>query len=136
MVHKHKHVSPYMVFNSYTNVNQHRYGPFRVEMSDYTGYGWKNPLGDTIYPKPSNLLPDGYGTYDTVGLSKKDVTVCPNRDEEDAVCKPTGNPYGVPYLADMPLVGNENRPNSLVLTACVKGYKTCNMSSGKLSCSN
>lgn len=183
MVHKHKHVSPYMVFNSYTNVNQHRYGPFRVEMSDYTGYGWKNPLGDTIYPKPSNLLPDGYGTYvagvlnlsstsipyslygeaspgvwgyswftytsdaanrteslvftpDTVGLSTKDVTVCPNRDEGDAVCKPTGNPYGVPYLADMPLVGNENRPNSLVLTACVKGYKTCNMASGKLSCSN
>ena len=186
MVHKHKHVSPYMTSNAYNTANYMRYGPFRVEMTDYGTAGIlglnQNAVGDRVYPKAQNLVNVSgafvsgiynlnntnyayslYGltspgvfayswftytsdavnrteslvfTPDTVGLSTKDVTVCPNRDEGDAVCKPTGNPYGVPYLADMPLVGNENRPNSLVLTACVKGYKTCNMASGKLSCSN
>ena len=63
------------------------------------------------------------------------VLTCPNRDEGDNVCKKTGNQLNTPYLSDMPLVGNENRPNSLVLTACVKGYKTCSMVDNKLSCS-
>jgi len=48
------------------------------------------------------------------------VLTCPNRDEGDAICKPTGNQYDVPYLSEMPLVGNENRPKSILLLACEK----------------
>lgn len=48
------------------------------------------------------------------------VLTCPNRDEGDSICKPTGNQYDIPYLSEMPLVGNENRPKSILLLACEK----------------
>ena len=152
MVHRHKHVSPII---AQVMVNNARYGPYASSHSSI--------IGDATYPaRPSSVPNDlyfpyphtagwGYGTwfnYTSDGMNRVekimrhstystvyDVKTCPNRDEGDTVCKNDGsNNYDVPYLSDMPLVGDENRPNSLVLTACVKGYTTCSMVDNKLNC--
>lgn len=145
MVHRHKHVSPYISFNNSTMSNSFRYGPFAPdnEAEDDPYFGdIKYPkanfnffLGGPSYPGASYsnwylYTSDGMNRTETLskqGLGNYTILTCPNRDEGDAVCKPSGNEYDIPYLTGMPLVGNENRPNSLVLTACVKGYNTCTM---------
>ena len=146
MVHRHKHVSPMIRPNW---ANNFRYGPYAPST--------KEILGDYNYPSiPSSVGPDIYTAYPdqahhyswllytSDGMNRiedilayasiRKLLTCPNRDEGDKVCKKTGNQYDVPYLSHMPLVGDENRPNSLVLTACVKGYTTCSMVDNKLNC--
>ena len=136
MVHKHKHVSPYLSFNNSAMSDTHRYGPYKPYNADIGGSG-----GDGVYPaKPSSthkLSGGGYPDasyinwflYTSDGMNRTEtltrtrsslytVLTCPNRDEGDAICKPTGNLYDVPYLSEMPLVGNENRPKSILLLAC------------------
>ena len=61
-----------------------------------------------------------FGIKDNGSMDIKPITVCPNRDEGDIICKPSGNNYNIPYLSAMPLVGNENRPKSILLIACEK----------------
>ena len=82
-----------------------------------------------------------------------EIPICPNRSEQDGTsdvpcekgmtynykAKSSGTTRTIyvnnqPYLESMPLVGEENRPNSLVLTACVKGYTTCSMVDNELNC--
>ena len=130
--------------------NTHRYGPYAPSNADVGAYG------DNKYPASSSthFISGGYPAdaaynfwflYTSDGINRTEtlsrtrsklypVLTCPNRDEGDKVCKKTGNQYDVPYLSHMPLVGGENRPNSLVLTACVKGYTTCSMVDNKLNC--
>ena len=164
MVHKHKHVSPFLPYYGLFMKNQLRYGPYSYPSSLWTSYPNMEVKGDGgDYPQLPNVahyqrsvyVPSGsvsnsavalYGVgyngewhYNTIaytsdgvntteqlfgikdggaGMMIKNFTVCPNRDENNAVCKPTGNNYNVPYLANMPLVGNENRPNSVKWLAC------------------
>lgn len=75
----------------------------------------------------AGLLSYNIFTYTNDGMSRqeqlfglKKVIVCPNRDENDVICKKTGNNYSSPYLSEMPLVGNENRPKSVIWLACEK----------------
>ena len=84
------------------------------------------------YPHRGNGF---WPTYTSDGMNRKEslfglnkdgidsilnVTLCPNKDVDNKICKASGNNYGIPYLKDMPLVGNENRPKSIVLLACEK----------------
>ncbi len=151
MVHRHKHVSPFLSHNSNAMSNTHRYGPYAPNNADV------GALGDGSYtaaPSSTHILSGGdysaavynkWFLYTSDGMNRSEtlsrtrsklysVLTCPNRDEGDSICKKSGNQYNIPYLSNMPLVGNENRPNSLVLTACVKGYKTCSMVNNKLNC--
>ena len=91
----------------------------------YTSDGMNNI--ETHYSqKPDRLVNNNYEVK---------IPVCPNREENETICKKdVGAPYSfnrynedgstvtvkgtTPYLKDMPLVGNENRPNSIVLLAC------------------
>lgn len=72
-------------------------------------------------------------TLRTKGGNTASILTCPNRDDGDKICKNGNNSYSfnpyssysmqvtnIPYLKDMPLVGNENRPNSVVWLACQK----------------
>ena len=86
---------------------------------------------------------DGMNNIETHYSKRRDINnlyevkipVCPNREENETICKKdVGAPFSfnrynedgstvtvkgtTPYLKDMPLVGNENRPNSIVLLAC------------------
>ena len=132
MVHKHKHVSP--ITRADWGVYR-RYGPYASSKS--------NSVGDAVYPTmPSSLNPNIYTAYPATsynwswilytsdGLNRienlktssgiRNILTCPNRDEGNSICKPTGNQYDIPYLSEMPLVGNENRPNSVIWLACQK----------------
>ena len=79
---------------------------------------------------------DGMNRYETMrtngGQGYSQILTCPNKDE-DGICEGTDgkitfsyNPsssktttiYNLPVLDNMPLVGDENRPNSFVLLAC------------------
>jgi len=167
MVHKHKHVSPFLPYYGLSMKNQLRYGPYSYPSSLWTVYPNMEVSGDGgNYPQLPNIahsgssiyVPSGgkvsnsavsfYGVgyngewhYNTIAYTSdgvntterlfgikdggatmmiKNFTVCPNRDENNAICKPSGNNYSVPYLANMPLVGNENRPNSVKWLACQK----------------
>ena len=163
MVHRHKHVSPFMAFAGAGMMNMHRYGPYLFPGTIYSSTFNKNVQGDYNYSEPLNMNRDANGnyypssytgnafafygmgypsnwhyntiTYTSDGMNRKeslfgikttysmdikDLVVCPNRDENDKICKPSGNNYGIPYLSEMPLVGNENRPNSVVWLACQK----------------
>ena len=163
MVHKHKHVSPFMAYYGAPMMNQLRYGPYMFPGTKYSSSFNKNVQGDYSYPEAPNMshkgsgnygpssytgnayafygvgYPDAYHyntfTYTSDGMNReeqlfgiktsssmdmKSVTVCPNRDEGNAICKPSGNNYSIPYLSEMPLVGNENRPKSILLLACEK----------------
>lgn len=149
MVHRHKHVSPIVHYDSANVGNVFRYGPFKSSYANIFGDGTYDTKPTTFPPLSTGNYSDsttGSIAYTSDGMNRKetlmrknkyfyDVTVCPNRDVGDEICNPTDNNFDIPYLSDMPLVGNENRPNSLVLTACVKGYKTCSMVDNKLSCS-
>ena len=154
MVHKHKHVSPIIAQEMTNNA---RYGPYAPTYESIVGDGDYLARPSTV---PSDLYfpyPDtagwGAGTwfnYTSDGMNREEtirratfhsttytVKTCPNRDEGDSICKSDGtNLYSVPYLSEMPLVGNENRPNSISLIACVSGYSRCTLKSGSLSCSN
>ena len=163
MVHKHKHVSPFLPYYGLQMKNQLRYGPYSYPGSLWTYYpmdvrgdGWNYPqIPNVAHYQNSVYVPNGslsnraisfYGVgyqgewhYNTIAYTSdgvntterlfgirdnnvnmmvKNFTVCPNRDENDRICKPAGNNYNIPYLAEMPLVGDENRPNSIVLLAC------------------
>ena len=168
MVHKHKHISPYMGFYHIAMMNTFRYGPYQVPASLYVysdnelffpGGGSVKGYGEyPIMPNMNGILPKDlsnlstsqttlYGlaynggwnystlTYTSDGVNReeelfstksgyqmeiKKMVVCPNRDEGDKVCKPSGNNYEIPYLSQMPLVGDENRPNTVVWLACEK----------------
>ena len=169
MVHKHKHVSPFMAYMGLPMINQHRYGPYSFPGRLWVSTFNRNVIGDGTYPTLT-LYKDGNGnfvpasssidshpvsffgvgypgtfnyntiTYTSDGMNReeglfgisrsadsvsgyniKPLTVCPNRDEDNEICKPSGNRYDIPYLEEMPLVGDENRPNSIVLLACQRG---------------
>ena len=81
---------------------------------------------------------DGMNRVETFGGASDSaytVLTCPNKDENDSVCKKTGNKLQYTDSAGktivmtfknthydyMPLVGNENRPNSVKWLACKKG---------------
>lgn len=189
MVHKHKHVSPYIqAIDSSAFTNSFRYGPFRNSHSRAAGGKDGIPVyGDGEYPeleaakatvksdgslgKETEYVESGGSAYLIRGHSSsgedannwymytsdgmnRDETLsvaggkavtfktCPNRDENDAICKPSpnigANPNefsyeatsngitrkitvaNMPYLADMAIVGEENRPNSVIWLACKK----------------
>ena len=162
MVHKHKHISPLVVPNPSDRsgdsfYNQHRYGPYQVDSRFYgDGNYSKAPISKNIYSEgPYNLTGVSYPNYShsnwfvytSDGMNRTEnlyrsngvisnVLTCPNRDEGDQVCKQSGNQFELPYLSEMPLVGNENRPNSISLIACVSGYSRCTLKSGSLSCTD
>ena len=160
MVHKHKHVSPFMAYYGLAMANQLRYGPYSFPIRWWNA-SFPNVYGDANYAEAPNMYANSntstpsvwggaftfYGpgyphnhnsntyTYTSDGMNRQErffginsagsyamvnSTLCPNRDVDDKICKPSGNNYGVPYLKDMPLVGNENRPKSIVLLACEK----------------
>ena len=131
MVHKHKHISPYVTHNSSAMANAFRYGPYAPSVSTIIGdYEYKNPSGLTYslsQGRPASAGSSAWFLYTSDGMNRRenlrtanDVLTCPNRDEGDSICKPTGNQYDIPYLSEMPLVGNENRPKSILLLACEK----------------
>ena len=166
MVHRHKHISPFMQVPKNEGVygNLFRYGPTK---SRYTKV---NITGDTDgkfdYPAFS-LLDDGteaylegtqlltgfdstgdnnnWYAYTSDGMNRREIfrgysdkvysiLTCPNKDENDKICKKTGNyiqytsqngsnmtmKFDNPHYDYMPLVGSENRPNSVVWLACQK----------------
>ncbi len=163
MVHKHKHISPFMqAITDGDGSNNFRYGPFRVK----NGAGL-NVYGDADYKvisllekgkvyTPSNessLLFTGYSisvdnnnwyTFTSDGMNRVEklrayngniasILTCPNRDEGNQICQSGDNSYSfntrsgyslevknIPLLEDMPLVGDENRPNSVKWLACRK----------------
>ena len=162
MVHKHKHVSPFMAYYGLPMANQLRYGPFNYPIKWWNS-SFSNVYGDADYSQNPNMQvgnpahPTAWGkgftyygpsylsswnanfftyTSDAMNRTEKlfglnssgaysliDVTVCPNRDEGNKICKSSGNSNGIPYLENMPLVGNENRPKSIVWLACEKDNK-------------
>lgn len=129
MVHKHKHVSPKLEFMTITLQDAFRYGPYAPSNpSDFSG--------DNTYPKTqqtagfsgtyAGALTNAYMLYTSDGMNRvekmrnNNILTCPNRDEDDKICKRDGNIQDIPYLEEMPLVGNENRPNSVRWLACQK----------------
>ena len=163
MVHRHKHVSPFLTGYSIQQINQLRYGPYNYPTKLWNASFNQEVTGDESYPEAPSMYNShhaseyyanswggqfslysygypgmGHGfwlTYTSDGMNRKeglfglnssgtdaiiDVTVCPNKDEGDKICKPSGNNYNFPYLKDMPLVGDENRPKSIIWLACEK----------------
>ena len=148
MVHKHKHVSP-LIRPDWAN--NHRYGPYATTedsriTGDNTYPAMPASVNANIYlPYPHTAHFYAWFLYTSDGMNRyenhisyngmREVLTCPNRDEGNHICKNDGtNLYEVPYLTDMPLVGNQNRPNSISLTACVKGYTSCSMVDNTLNC--
>jgi len=165
MVHKHKHVSPFLqALGGDESVGSTRYGPFMSSHSYASGV-----MGDYVYPTFSGLYrgspytikstntyllrgiksdkdfnnwyfytSDGMNRYESLPVSgplNANILTCPNRDESGVCSNPNpefsyvangdeGNGTivvkNLPYLNEMPLVGNENRPNSVVWLACKK----------------
>ena len=180
MVHKHKHVSPFMQsISDGDNANTFRYGPLRSYHSlgssikgdkstaydlgsflqngaAYTPYNGSTVLLTGIGTSSDNnnwyaYTSDGMNSWETMKTANSNVAnilVCPNKDDGNKICNPSNNSFSyvgdgynmtvknTPFLAEMPLVGNENRPNSISLIACVSGYSRCTLNSGSLSCSN
>ena len=164
MVHRHKHISPFMQAISYdANANDQRYGPFRN--SDNEGgliYGDAEYKKISLLKKNSKYSPsdtssvlftavstqydnnnwysftsDGMNRVEKLRTASGGVTsilTCPNKDEADeegkTICKEGDNSFefegdgysmkvtNIPLLTNMPLVGDENRPNSIMLLAC------------------
>lgn len=136
MVHKHKHVSPFMAFNGPAMKNQLRYGPYKPEKDAQVDYSYPEAPSegsayafygvgyrDEWYANTFTYTSDGMNREESLYYSIKDakkVTVCPNRDDDNKICKPSDNNFNIPYLSEMPIVGDENRPKSILLIACEK----------------
>ncbi len=108
---------------------------YKVHLSGQgiTGGGLAGADGNNWYTYTS----DGMNRVEIIGGasdSAYSILICPNKDENDAVCKRTGNRLQYTDSANktivmnfnnthydyMPLVGNENRPNSVKWLACRK----------------
>ena len=104
MVHKHKHVSSQIEESNRYLSGNHRHNPtginsaLRRSIGTYTGVAYTGSLTYTG---------DGKNGIDLEALT------CPNRDEGNTICAASISP-------EMPLVGEENRPNSIVWLACEK----------------
>jgi len=162
MVHRHKHVSPFMQAINYTdNANDFRYGPFRSydnEGGSVYGDGTYEKIslqqnGKAYTPKNTSTVfftginaeydNNNWYLYTSDGMNRVEklrtayggitsILTCPNKDDQK-VCKDKENAYSfsgdgynmkvinIPLLDEMPLVGNENRPNSVKWLACKKG---------------
>ena len=102
MVHKHKHISS-QIDDYSSNISKHtRHNPSGLSSSVSLTIGTYRGIAG-----------GGRLTYTGDGMNGKDLEIltCPNRDEGNKICKET-------YSPNMPLVGNENRPNSVKWLAC------------------
>jgi len=102
MVHKHKHVSSQIEENNAHLYRNHRFTPAGTDAAIGANVGTYRGVAYT-----------GRITYTNDGMNGMDLNrlTCPNRDEGNTICAGTISP-------EMALVGNENRPNSIVWLAC------------------
>ena len=104
MVHKHKHVSSQIEENNGYLSGNHRHNPSSIKSHIGRSVGTYRGVAYT-----------GSLTYTGDGMNAIDLGIltCPNRDEGNTICSASVSP-------NMPLVGDENRPNSIVWLACEK----------------
>ncbi len=123
---------------SYPDFNFYRAGTsYKVYASGagqgLTSGGLASPDNNNWYAYTS----DGMNRVEIIGGASDSaytILTCPNKDENDAVCKKTGNKlqytdsggksmvmtFNNTHYDYMPLVGTENRPNSVIWLACQK----------------